>query len=383
MTVNLVKSRTVFFPDIPREIGKQPAIYQHFQEIEEEMTKQTMGLFDNDAVLRDALNTAVTVQVTAAGDIPIATGSDWGVLAIGNTNEIMFVSGTQPAWTTPATLGIPAITAATTGAMIYFAGTTGWMHIASGSENQHFVYKTDSGRGVWTTWGGPSSAPTTDGQIIFSTASAWTSLAPGSSGQVLTMNATTPQWSAPSVGGYLSRWAALTSVSALFTGATGTVSVAGLNATGIYRGEIRARYGGGDVGHAINVYVNTLNNDNSYLRYFTHTGDIATPEYTSANSITMFQVLGGDSSGTDQYYDHTIFQFTIYPGYQLNTQPRTVFIGTGAMWGAQLGTQPNLVHDFVHLCEFSGSASTLYVIGTFGTSTGTSVVSVILDTLVA
>lgn len=232
MSVNLVKSRTVFFPDIPREIGQQPALYKHFQEIEEEMAKQTVGLYDNDAVLRDALNTAVTVAVTTAGDIPIATGSDWGILPIGAANEIMFVNGTQPDWTTPATLGIPAITAATTGAMIYFAGTTGWMHIASGSEGQYMVYKTDSGRGVWTTDLGPKNDPsTTEGAILYSTNSTWATLSPGATGQVLTMTTGLPQWITNTVAG----WQVDINTTISYTGTENTVLTDTLSTSCLYR----------------------------------------------------------------------------------------------------------------------------------------------------
>lgn len=195
MTIDLVKSRTVFFPDIPAGLGKTPDLYLHLQSLQEEASKQIVGLFDNDSVLRDALNTAVSVAVTATGDMVTATGTAWGVLPIGAANQIMFVDGTQPGWTTPATLGIPAITAATTGAMIYMNKTTGWMHIEAGLDSQQLVYKTDSCRGVWITNLGPTNDPTdTDGKMLVSSGSAWVTVTQGAAGQVLTISGTMPQW---------------------------------------------------------------------------------------------------------------------------------------------------------------------------------------------
>jgi hypothetical protein len=60
MSIDLPKSRSTFFPEIPSELGKNSALYQHLQALQEEMTKQVSGLFDNSAVLRDVLDSGVS-----------------------------------------------------------------------------------------------------------------------------------------------------------------------------------------------------------------------------------------------------------------------------------------------------------------------------------
>jgi hypothetical protein len=226
MSVNLAKSRNVFFPEVPASMGGNSDLFMHFTDLQDEMTRQVVGLFDNDAILRDALNTAVSVAVTAKGDMVYATGSGWGVLPVSGSGTMLMSDGTVPRWDDPNVLGIPTIPVASMGAIIFYKKTTGWAGLVMGSVGQELVLATTGP--VWTSKDAnivSVSGATTGGMIVHSGGD-WVPLAKGNSGQTLVMGASVPAWG--SGGG----WNVITTVA---TNSVNSIVVAGLSSTGHYR----------------------------------------------------------------------------------------------------------------------------------------------------
>lgn len=126
------------------------------------------------------------------GDMLYWGGSDYSKLGIGASGQVLQSNGSVPAW---ADQRVPLGSAA--GEILYWDGSE-WVVLAPGVANYTLRMNAAGTAPEW--WKGvmPGSAT---GDILYWNGSAWANLGVGASGEVLTSNGTTPQWSAPSGGG--------------------------------------------------------------------------------------------------------------------------------------------------------------------------------------
>jgi hypothetical protein len=151
----------------------------------------------------------VTNPFVAQGDLLVGGAPSGGTvpptrLAPGTLGQILTMSTSGPAWTTPSF--VPAPAGAAQGAILY-RGATGWTYLPAGTAGQYLRTNGPNFDPAWTDL--PSSPPgsaitapsgsTTGCLLVFDTAD-WTNLAPGAAGTYLRSNGpgNLPTWVTPS-----------------------------------------------------------------------------------------------------------------------------------------------------------------------------------------